>query len=389
MPGTDGLVFSKQIREFPGCASLPVLLLTPIGFRMDRPEIQALSFAGGCVKPLKPGQLREMLIRMASGSKSGSPRHVTSSKLDPTLANRLPLRVLLCDDNAVNQKVAQRLLQQMGYRADLAANGVEALAALEKQPYDLIFMDVLMPELGGLEATKIIRERQAQFPRYPNYKSPIVIVAMTANAMQGDRDKCLAAGMDDYLAKPVKPEDVRSVVERWGSVAMQVNPPPATRTEAPKHRSTEIGKNELQWAAENLARDAASAETPRDRNTDLPVPVDLSRLLEFTDGTPENMRELATLYLSQTGEQLAQLEPALKQSAAAQIRRLAHSAAGASGTCGVRLLTSLLRQLERDAADQSLANAPQLIAQILKEFDRARSFLEGYMSNCAEPLSKP
>ena len=141
-----------------------------------------------------------------------------------TLASRLPLRVLLCDDNVINQKVALRLLQQMGYRADLAANGLEALAALDRQPYDLIFMDVMMPEMDGLEATRLIRERQKQPSQFPNYKSSIIIVAMTASAMQGDREKCLAAGMDDYVAKPVRLEDVRAIVERWGAVAAKAEP---------------------------------------------------------------------------------------------------------------------------------------------------------------------
>src|SRR6185503_5964566 len=142
------------------------------------------------------------------------------AKLDPGLAARLPLRVLLCDDNAINQKVAVRLLQQMGYRPDQAANGIEALAQLDRQPYDLIFMDVMMPEMDGLEATRQIRARQKDPGRFPNYKSPMIIVAMTASAMQGDREKCIAAGMDDYIAKPVRLEDVRTIVERWGAVAI-------------------------------------------------------------------------------------------------------------------------------------------------------------------------
>jgi len=397
MPETNGLVFTKQIRELRGGASLPVVLLTPIGLRMDRPEIQALSFAGGCAKPIKPAQLRELLLRTTSGAKSGTPRPAASSKLDPTLASRLPLRVLLCDDNAVNQKVAHRLLQQMGYRADLAANGAEALAALDKQPYDLVFMDVLMPELGGLEATKIIRERQAQFPLYPNYKSPIVVVAMTANAMQGDRDKCIAAGMDDYLAKPVRPEEVRAVIERWGPVAIHVDPSPGkdafhrvpnNSPETPKHRNTETPSVKDALPTEPPSGKEAFHRVPDTTEPLETPPVDLARLLEFTDGTPENLRELVTLYLSQTSEQVAQLQPALKQCAASQIRRIAHSAAGASGTCGVRFLTTLLRQLEREAAEQNLANAPRLIGQVMQEFDRARSFLETYMSSFPEVLSK-
>ena len=197
---------------------MPLVLLTSMGVRTDSPEFASAAFASCLTKPIKPAQLHEVLRPRSLRRQARRPaKPRAGAKLDPTLASRLPLRVLLCDDNVINQKVALRLLQQMGYRADIAANGVEALAALDRQPYDLIFMDVMMPEMDGLEATRLIRERQKQPAQFPNYKSPIIIVAMTASAMQGDREKCLAAGMDDYVAKPVRLEDVRTIVERWGA----------------------------------------------------------------------------------------------------------------------------------------------------------------------------
>ena len=120
-------------------------------------------------------------------------------QIDPGQATRHPLRILLAEDNVVNQKLALRLLQQMGYRADLASNGIEAIESVQRQTYDVVLMDVQMPEMDGLEASRQInaRWRPAQRPR---------IIAMTANAMQGDRDMCLAAGMDDYLTKPIRVE---------------------------------------------------------------------------------------------------------------------------------------------------------------------------------------
>ena len=310
---------------------MPLVLLTSMGVRSDHPDFASASFAGCLTKPIKPAQLHETLLRVMSGAKPAAPKAaVPSAKLDPTLASRLPLRVLLCDDNIINQKVALRLLQQMGYRADLAANGLEALAALDRQPYDLIFMDVMMPEMGGLEATRLIRERQKQPSQFPNYKSSIIIVAMTASAMQGDREKCLAAGMDDYVAKPVRLEDVRAIVERWGAVAGQAEPAATTAT-----------GTQASTAANAPAQASPAAAPPED------APVDMARLLDFTDGDPENLRELVTLYLDQTGEQLEQLEAAVQAGAAQEVRRLAHSCAGASATCGMRRLVPLLRELER------------------------------------------
>jgi CheY-like chemotaxis protein len=138
-----------------------------------------------------------------AGNKTSAP---AAPRLDADLAQRHPLRILLAEDNAVNQKLALRLLQQMGYRADVAANGIEALESLERQRYDLVLMDVQMPEMDGLEATRRIHARWgAARPR---------VVAMTANAMQGDRDDCMAAGMDDYLTKPIRVERLVAALEQ-------------------------------------------------------------------------------------------------------------------------------------------------------------------------------
>ena len=274
------------------------------------------------------------------------------SKLDPALAARLPLRVLLCDDNAINLKVALRLLQQMGYRPDVAADGVEALAQLDRASYDLIFMDVMMPEMDGLEATRQIRQRQKDIAQFPNYKTPIVIVAMTASAMHGDREKCLAAGMDDYLAKPVRPEDVRTVIERWGAIAVQIVTVPA-------------------------APPAPIATTPANASGEVP-PVDMERLNDFTDGNPENLRELVTLYLQQTSTQIEQLEAAVHANQPPEVRRLAHSCAGASATCGMRRLVPLLRELEQQGYEGHLTNATELCKNVVMEFARIREFLAPY-----------
>src|SRR5204863_10033968 len=168
------------------------------------------------------------------------------------------------------------------------------------------------------------RARQQQKSEFPNYKSSVIIVAMTASAMQGDREKCLGAGMDDYIAKPVRLEDVRVIVERWGPVAIAGGPVQGKDTPRPP---------------------AADDQKPEAR-AEPEAPVAMDRLLEFTDGSAENLRELVTLYLNQTAEQMEQLEAAVAAGDAPEVRRLAHSCAGASSTCGMRRLLPLLRELE-------------------------------------------
>jgi CheY-like chemotaxis protein len=371
VPGTDGVALAAEIRKLPGGKDLPLVLLAPVGVHSGRPGGVGAAFAGCLTKPIKPAQLRETLLRAVCPAEPAAPEAATPSQPDESLARRMPLRVLLCDDNLINQKVAVRLLQQMGYQSTVVANGLEALAALERQSYDLIFMDVMMPEMDGLEATRLIRQRQKQPAEFPHYKSPIIIVAMTASAMQGDREKCLAAGMDDYLAKPVRLDDVRAIVERWGHKAAQsASPPPSDAKYQPKA------------APKSEARADSTGAPPKD------APVDMSRLLDFTDGDPDNLRELVTLYLDQTKEQLDQLAAAVEAGTAQEVRRLAHSCAGASATCGVRRLVSLLRELERQGFEGQLTNAAELSAEAAKEFQRIRLFLETYLAEHSHLTAK-
>jgi len=170
-------------------------LFTSLGRREALAEGDGL-FKATLQKPLRQSQLFDMLMTQLAHAED-RPRPEAPAKLgiDPTMGARHPLRVLLAEDNLVNQKLALRLLQQMGYRADVASNGIEAIEAIERQRYDVILMDVQMPEMDGLEASRQIVRRWTERPR---------IVAMTANAMQGDREECLEAGMDDYVTKPIR-----------------------------------------------------------------------------------------------------------------------------------------------------------------------------------------
>ena len=194
MPEMDGLALAGEIRRLR--PALPLILFSSLG-RKEAGDTAGL-FSAYLGKPLRQSQLFDTLIGLLG---HGDAVRLAQPKAKPTIdagmAGRHPLRILLAEDNVVNQKLALRLLQQMGYRADLASNGVEAIECLERQPYDVVLMDVQMPEMDGLEASRRI------VARWPNGGRPR-IVAMTANAMQGDREECLAAGMDDYVTKPIR-----------------------------------------------------------------------------------------------------------------------------------------------------------------------------------------
>jgi CheY-like chemotaxis protein len=191
MPDMDGVTLAAGIRKHR--PEMPIVLLTSLGRR--EANVAEADFAAFLTKPIKPSLLFDVLVGVFDRTHASAPATPANLSLDAGLAKRHPLRILLVEDNAVNQKLAARLLEQMGYRSDVASNGIEAVESLERQPYDLVLMDVQMPEMDGLEATRQIRKKDLTQPR---------IVAMTANALQGDREMCLAAGMDDYIAKPIR-----------------------------------------------------------------------------------------------------------------------------------------------------------------------------------------
>jgi len=194
MPELDGLMFTRDIRKLQNEKALPIILLTSLGRR----EIGAdeLKFSAYLTKPLKPSALYDALAGIFARNLISPKVESAKSVMDAELAARHPLRILLAEDNQVNQKLASRILEQMGYRADIASNGLEAVESIERQTYDVILMDVQMPEMDGLDATRNIR-------KLADVTQPHII-AMTANAMEGDRELCLAAGMDDYVSKPIR-----------------------------------------------------------------------------------------------------------------------------------------------------------------------------------------
>jgi len=199
---------AKALRKLRKPEELPLVFLPSISRSDDLVQEARSLFEGVISKPIHYSQLRSLLGEVLSRQNRQRPDEARAAQsIDGSLGETYPLRILLAEDHLVNQKVALRILRQMGYRADVASNGVEALETLRREPYDVVLMDVQMPEMDGLEATGRIRQEWTAETRP-------VIIAMTANAMEGDRDRCLKAGMDLYLSKPIRINELQQSLMR-------------------------------------------------------------------------------------------------------------------------------------------------------------------------------
>ena len=352
MPGMDGLTVAKTIKKDPLLAGTRLIMLTAFAHKLSEEELRLAGIEQYLFKPVRQSQLFDALAtlmdRVPSRARAGSGSEVAVR--EPLLASK-PLRILLAEDNLVNQKVALGQLQRLGYTADVSADGVEVLSALQKGSYDVILMDCQMPELDGYQTTRRIRAFGKERPQP-------YIVAMTANAMQGDRDKCLAAGMDDYIAKPVRSDALKEALGRC-SLIRPVEPDAGSEPH-------------LDLAA--TSSDAGAAGVSSEEETE--ELVDLERLDEMSGSTAEARRELINLYLTQSEPQFAALKAAIEAGDAAEVNRQAHKGSGSAVTCGMIAIAAPLRELEELSQRNDLTEATRLFERVSEAFNRTRQFLE-------------
>jgi CheY-like chemotaxis protein len=210
LPGMDGLEIVRTIRAYPELAAVRLIMLHAFGQRSHTQATPQSGIAASLTKPVRQSQLYDTIVTVMHAAVESQPRPLLMPQHPPTAAQTGGrLRVLLAEDNIVNQRLAVRLLEKLGCRVDAVANGREALEALSRTAYTLVFMDCQMPEMDGYAATAAIREREAATGDY----TPII--AMTANALPGDREQCLHAGMDDYMSKPIKAEALADILRQW------------------------------------------------------------------------------------------------------------------------------------------------------------------------------
>ncbi len=359
MPGMDGLGLARAIGADPALAATRLILLSSIGQDLGD-EARATDFAAVLTKPVRQSRLYDCLVSVlatAGATAGGRGAAIEIARADrpgdPTLANgaSAPVappagRILLAEDNAVNQAVAGAMLKKLGYRVDIAVNGREAVAAVARAAYVAVLMDCQMPELDGYEATAAIRDHEGGARHTP-------IIAMTANALEGDRERCLAAGMDDYLAKPVKAEALAATLARWVPVS---TPPPGDAAFAAS-------------GTEDVAVDAAV-----DAAIDRAVLDGLRELQDADD--PDLVDAVIGIFLGDTPRRLAALRAALARGDAGAVVREAHTLKGSCGNLGARPMAERASTLEALARAGKLVPVPALLDGLDAEFDRVRVALD-------------
>jgi CheY-like chemotaxis protein len=212
MPKMNGFSLIEQIRQKPELSTAIIMMLTSAGHRGDGARCQDLGVAAYLLKPIRQSELQEAIARVLGVSaQKGVIPLVTRYSLQDARDSQTILSVLVAEDNAVNQLLATRLLERRGHRVVMTTNGREALEALAKDRYDLVLMDVQMPEMDGLQATVALREKEKE--KRDGFHQPVI--ALTAHAMKGDQERCLAAGMDGYLVKPIRPQELDEILERY------------------------------------------------------------------------------------------------------------------------------------------------------------------------------
>ena len=328
MPVIDGLELARRIRGDGRFAAIKLALLqAPARIGSKRP-------AGIDVvlkKPVRQCALYSALLDLAGSTQDASEETAEIRALPSVVAQ--DCRVLIAEDNQLNQEVAAYLLEKLGVHAACVGDGVEAVQAVERSRFDVVFMDCQMPELDGYAATARIRAKESGGEHHT------WIVAMTAHAMPGDREKCLAAGMDDYVAKPMTLESMRAALERF------------------------------------TAREKARPESTPEKREPRPAK-DASRLVDASRGNPAMLQRLKDLYRSFVAEQVALLRAAVDRKDGAEIERIAHRCIGASAVAGMNQLAELLDEMERCGREHGFDRAADLIARIEREFAETIAFLD-------------
>jgi two-component system, sensor histidine kinase and response regulator len=335
MPGMDGLDLARAIKEDPDLRATRLILLTSLGMRGDARKAKLAGIEAYLTKPVRQSHLFDALAMAVGSPEEAKVANLVTRHTIGEERARVRARLLLAEDNAVNQKVAVKMLESLGYRVDVAANGLGAVQALARVPYAAVLMDCHMPEMDGYEATREIRNREKD--------THTPIIALTAGAMKGDREKATEAGMDDYIPKPVTREELDSMLQRW------ISREDITRSVSPEDSGF-----------------STQEETSLDRTV-------IANLRELGDS--DLLSELTEMFFEEVPERLDALQEAIDRGDEQTIKRIAHTLKGSSGNMGARQMSRLCLDLEHAGESSDLSAAADILGLLNKEFGHVRTQL--------------
>lgn len=345
MPGTDGLELARAIQRDPALSEVQPIILIAVGLRGHAEESRRAGIAGYLTKPVSQSDLYNCLTTVMgardkdfSAATRPPQQLVTSHNLKEAKARR-STRVLIAEDNTVNQMVEVHMLEKLGVQVNVALNGVAAIEACKRTHYDLVLMDCQMPDMDGFAATRAILESEPA-----RGSAHVPIVAVTASTMQGDREKCLAAGMDDYIAKPFRLDQIRALLARW--VPSSPSSPPTAEAPAASNRESAIDKSFLE----------GFGLPPGERG-------------------PNFFAQLRAQFLSEAHSRLTAIHEAVERADATTLKEAAHGLNGSSGVVGAKTMAALCAELEKRARAGGMNGVAELVAQLEDEFGRVREEL--------------
>lgn len=339
MPEMDGEQTLQEIKHNPLTKEIPVIILTSMGHRGDASRLEQIGCAGYLLKPVKQSQLNEAILTVLSRKKGTQKNQPSAPLVTRHLLNeqtRQGVQLLLVEDNPTNQKLAVTLLHKAGFSVDVAENGLLGIKALQAKKYNLVLMDVQMPEMDGLEATRKIREMEGTAHHTP-------IIAMTAHAMKGDRDMCLEAGMDDYVTKPLEPKEIFATLDNWLKSGTPIESLPVEKPI--KEPQPEIGQ----------------------------ASIDLAKALPRFGDDRDFFLEMLEEFIQALPERCIKLREALASGSAENISRQAHNLKGAASNFNAEPLTALAKELEQNARGGDIAQAGEKITLIEAQFEALKT----------------